>query len=126
MSNLYMEAWIIPMGKPRMTQRDRWKKRPTILKYHEYADQLREEAEKQEFKLGEQVSMQFFLPIPKSWSLKKRKAHIGFPHKQRPDLDNLIKAVQDILVMEDSRIWKLDICTKRWSENGCVIIRNLK
>jgi Holliday junction resolvase RusA-like endonuclease len=79
----------------------------------------------QNFELGEQLDIQFFIPIPKSWSLKKRNAHIGLPHKQRPDLDNLIKAVQDILLSEDSRIWEV-YASKRWSEHGLIIINNLK
>jgi Holliday junction resolvase RusA-like endonuclease len=125
MKQQYMEAWIIPSGKPRMTQRDRWKKRPAVMKYRRYADELRKEALTQNFELGEQLDIQFFIPIPKSWSLKKRKAHVGLSHKQRPDLDNLIKAVQDILLSEDSRIWKV-YASKRWSEHGLIIINNLK
>ena len=125
MNNSYMEAQIIPLGKPRMTQRDRWKKRPVVERYHEYADRLREEADKQNFLLGEKVEINFFIPVPKSWSKKKKSANLGRPHKQRPDLDNLIKAVQDILMKEDSTIWKIT-AVKRWGVFGAIRIFNLK
>ena len=125
MSSSYMEAQIIPLGKPRMTQRDRWKKRPVVERYHEYADRLREEADKQNFLLGEKVEINFFIPVPKSWSKKKKSANLGRPHKQRPDLDNLIKAVQDILMKEDSAIWKIT-AVKRWGVYGAIRIFNLK
>ncbi len=29
------------VGKPRMTQRDKWKKRPCVLRYRAFADELR-------------------------------------------------------------------------------------
>ena len=125
MNNSYMEAQIIPLGKPRMTQRDRWKKRPVVTRYHEYADRLREEADKQNFLLGEKVEINFFIPVPKSWSKKKKSANLGRPHKQRPDLDNLIKAVQDILMKEDSTIWNIK-AEKKWGPCGAIYIFNLK
>ena len=125
MSSSYMEAQIIPLGKPRMTQRDRWKKRPVVTRYHEYADRLREKADKQNFLLGPKLEIQFWMPMPQSWSKKKRLEHLLKPHKQRPDLDNLIKAVQDILLKEDSAVWYVT-ATKRWSEEGKLVIFNLK
>lgn len=32
---------------------------------------------------------------PKSWSKKKTAAHMNRPHIQRPDLDNIVKAIKD-------------------------------
>ena len=32
---------------------------------------------------------------PQSWSQKKRAAHLHRPHTQKPDLDNIAKAVKD-------------------------------
>lgn len=41
------------------------------------------------------VSMEIRFPIPASWT-KARKIHAdGAPHSQRPDLDNIAKAVLD-------------------------------
>ena len=94
-------------------------------RYHEYADRLREEADKHNFLLGEKVEINIFIPVPKSWSKKKKSANLGRPHKQRPDLDNLIKAVQYILMKEDSAIWKIT-AVKRWGVYGAIRIFNLK
>ena len=32
---------VTPVSKPRMTQRDKWKKRPCVLRYRAYCDALR-------------------------------------------------------------------------------------
>ena len=106
-----------------MTQRDRWKKRPAVLRYREYADQLRLQAEKQDFKLGEDVEMSFFIPTPKSWSLRKSNLHWGYAHKQRPDIDNLIKAVMDALLEEDKKVYQITAC-KYWSVDGLIRLIN--
>ncbi len=52
--------------------------------------------------------------MPKSWSAKKKAAHEGEPHRQKPDLDNLVKAMLDALHDDDSHIWDGRF-TKRWS-----------
>ena len=44
----------------------------------------------------------------------------GMPHKKRPDLDNLIKAVKDCLLEEDSEIWLYGKMKKVWSYEGKV------
>ncbi|MCR4339433.1 MAG: RusA family crossover junction endodeoxyribonuclease, partial [Gemmatimonadaceae bacterium] len=43
------------------------------------------------------VTAEFRLPMPPSWSNKKRLAMIGQPHAQKPDIDNLLKAVLEIM-----------------------------
>ena len=56
--------------------------------------------------------------IPRSWS-KKRQAS-AFAHAQRPDVDNLIKALADglkgVLIRDDALISSL-LIEKRWSPN---------
>lgn len=44
-----------------------------------------------------EVTLEFHMPIPKSWSLIKKKNYFQKPHFSRPDLDNLIKFVNDSL-----------------------------
>lgn len=41
------------------------------------------------------LELLFVLPLPQSWSRKKRIAFNGKPHVARPDLDNLEKVVKD-------------------------------
>jgi len=48
----------------------------------------------------------------------------GKPHQQKPDIDNLQKAVQDSLCDDDSYIY--DVCaTKVWGIDGSVTIETL-
>ena len=64
----------------------------------------------------------FVLPMPKSWSKKKRAEMNGKPHQGKPDLDNLMKSLMDALFEDDTHIWDSRI-TKLWGENGQIIIR---
>ena len=43
------------------------------------------------------LKVNFFFQMPKSWAKKKKEAHNGRPHTQKPDLDNLVKTVKDAL-----------------------------
>lgn len=113
---------VVPTGKPRMTQRDKWQKRPAVLRYHDFADRLRYEASRSGFSVPESgLSLEFHIPMPPSWTKKKRAAMDGQPHQQKPDIDNLTKAVMDALLPDDSRIWSLDGQTKRWAAEGKII-----
>lgn len=113
---------VVPTGKPRMTQRDKWQKRPAVLRYREFADRLRYEARRAGFSVPEAgLSLEFHIPMPPSWTKKKRRAMDGQPHQQKPDIDNLTKALMDALLPDDSRVWSLDAQTKRWSTEGKIV-----
>lgn len=101
-----------------MTQRDKWMKRPSVLKYHAFKDHCRllnvtlpEDGYKVIFKI----------PMPKSWSKKKRAEMIAQPHRQKPDLDNLVKALNDSVHQDDSHVWNIH-AMKEWSEIPMMII----
>lgn len=112
-------APINPMGKPRMTRSDKWKKRPAVVAYRAFADGLRYYAKG--FKVPDSnFSLSFEMPMPPSWSQKKRAEMDGKPHQQKPDIDNLIKAVLDALCEEDCTIWQIAGAEKRWSETGAI------
>jgi Holliday junction resolvase RusA-like endonuclease len=113
---------ITPVPKPRMTVSDRWKKRPIVIKYRKYCDALRAETEKQKFQITNPLSIVFVIPMPKSWSKKKKMFMDSKPHCSRPDLDNLIKAFQDALAEEDSHIHTYGKMHKMWGYEGKIII----
>lgn len=116
MDKLIIQANVIPIGKPRMTQRDRWAKRKCVLKYFDFKDKIKEETKD---KLPEEIdnlSWIAFFPMPKSWSKKKKLEYAGKPHRQRPDRDNIDKAILDALFEEDSVIYRGTI-EKRWEDN---------
>lgn len=109
---------ITPIGKPRMTQRDRWHKRTETSAYWAYKAQVR--------LLGLTLPesgyhITFVIPMPKSWSKKKRQQYDGQPHQSKPDKDNLEKALLDAIFDDDCRIWDGRV-TKLWGEKGLIII----
>jgi Holliday junction resolvase RusA-like endonuclease len=110
-----------PMGAVRQTKRDVWKKRPCVLKYREYRDILRGACSN--FVLSDNFEVLFYIAIPESWSKKKKARMFMQPHDQKPDIDNLIKAVMDALKPEDKAIWKVS-AEKRWNTYGAVEITN--
>ena len=70
----------------------------------------------------EGAAVTFFLPIPKSWSEKKRAEHLGGPHETRPDLSNLLKALEDAVYGDDSHIWQYAGLCKRWGNEGKIVV----
>lgn len=76
-----------------------------MLRYFQYRDTLR--AAWGEVDLPAQLELQFIMPMPKSWSAKKRLLMDNMPHQQRPDADNMIKSVQDSLAIDDSYIYEV-------------------
>lgn len=109
---------IIPVPKPRMTQRDRWAKRPAVLRYRAFCDEVRASGLEVP---ASGAHLTFVMPMPKSWSKKKAAEMNGQPHQQRPDVDNLCKAVLDAIFEEDSHIWDIR-CTKVWGAEGGIKI----
>ncbi len=121
---------IVPLAKPRMTQRDRWsmvkrnrhRARKCVLGWLYWREELQWQAEGFEMpKSGYHVI--FVLPMPSSWSPKKRQEMEGKPHQQRPDKDNLEKALLDALCPGgDADIWD-GRCSKIWGKEGQIIIK---
>ena len=116
-----IEFNIKPCPKPRMTRADRWKKRPIVLKYWDFCNELERQAIKLEYIPGDKVSLVFFIPMPKSWSKKKREQMLGKPHKAKPDIDNLAKAFLDALLTEDSYVYSLS-AEKYWSNEPSIVV----
>ena len=111
---------VIPVGKPRQTRADKWKKRPAVLQYRAFADALRAHTERLRFCLPDYgCRITFTIPMPQSWSKKKRQEMLNAPHQQKPDLDNCIKSVLDALRGEDCTVYQLS-SEKRWGETGSI------
>lgn len=109
---------IEPVPKPRMTQRDKWAKRPAVLRYRAFCDQVRAAG----LALPEAgAHIVFHLAMPASWSKKRRAQMLGQPHQQKPDVDNLAKALLDACLAEDQGVWDMRV-TKRWADTGGIEI----
>lgn len=114
-----LSVYVDPVGKPRMTQSDKWKKRPCVLRYREFADELRKQCNEAEFvPPTEGLSVTFWLPMPESWSQKKKDRMWAKPHQQKPDWDNLVKSVFDALLEDDSKVWSVNKIEKLWGYHG--------
>lgn len=109
---------VTPLGKPRMTQRDKWAKRPAVLRYRAFCDEVRARG----VRLPESgCHILFVLPMPKSWSKQRRAALSGKAHQQKPDLDNLAKALMDAVFAEDCRVWDAR-WSKVWGDTGEIVV----
>ena len=118
-----MKIIIDPVAKPRQTRSDKWKQRPCVLKYRAFADELRYKCKLAGIKIDSELDIEFNIPMPKSWSKKKKAEMLWKPHQQKPDIDNLVKALLDSLLPEDSHIWKIS-ASKIWDETGSINFRD--
>ena len=114
---------IDPVAKPRMVKSDAWKKRKCVLNYWAFKDELC--LHKKGFEIKDNMSYEFIIAMPKGWSNKKKKLIEDSPHKQKPDLDNLLKALWDCLLIEDSHISSVSNISKKWGYSGKIIIKEL-
>jgi len=71
------------------------------------------------------ITIVFDMPMPKSWTKKKKFELIGMPHTQKPDIDNLTKAVLDglngVWFKDDSQVSGL-YAAKYWKEKGKITV----
>ena len=95
---VWREIPIRAMGKPRMTRRDQWVQRPSVVQSRHQADDIREA---------------FGLNALQKWVSADRLdlfieyGEFGpvYPHTQKPDLDNILKLVMDALFTRDQAVW---------------------
>lgn len=120
-----MRIPLAPVPKPRMTQRDRWAKRPAVVRYYEFCDLLRNEWVNltDDQAVPPVLVLRFNIPMPQSWSRVKKESMRGGGHQQRPDIDNLIKAFLDALCEDDSYVYSVT-AEKYWSDEGSIEVEN--
>lgn len=102
-----------PVGKPRMTKRDKWQVRPCVATYRAWCDVARLSVLHRTTKL--------LLTTPTVLTVKayfdSGKVHRCGPHTVKADLDNVCKAVMDALFVNDQMIYELH-ATKLWCDGG--------
>lgn len=61
------------------------------------------------------MRIEAFFELPPSLSARQRDKRKGMPHRQKPDGDNVLKAVADALFEDDAQIadWQI---RKRWDD----------
>ena len=113
---------INPLPAPRMTRADRWKKRPCVLAYFAWKDEIKRLAKGLKYELTPVLDIVFIVPMADSWSPKKKALMDGEPHQQRPDRDNYLKAFQDAFDADDSFVWD-GRTTKIWGYEGQIHVK---
>jgi Holliday junction resolvase RusA-like endonuclease len=113
---------IIPQPYVRQVSSDKYKKRPAVLRYRAYAEELRL---KYKHHLPADICIGFVIPIAKGRRMASKKYPValnaGMPHQQTPDLDNLVKAVLDALCIDDSYVHSI-MAFKVWGDTGLISI----
>ena len=89
-----------------------------VLRYRAFKDEVRARG----LTLENGDGLVFVMPMPESWSKKKKVMMDGKPHQQKSDLDNLLKALMDALFEDDAHIWSLSRLEKVWGYNGQIRI----
>jgi Holliday junction resolvase RusA-like endonuclease len=106
----------IPREKLRPAGLNRLKR---LERYNQYKVDLAATAKSKQFVIPPVgASITFFVPVPPSWSKKKKKQYHGTFHQSKPDLDNLLKAFMDALMKEDSHVHTIGRMTKIWGLHG--------
>ena len=104
-----------PVAKPRMTRSDKWKKRICVMAYRAWCDWARLKAFKSKSKkltLTKATTLHVVAYLqPRGKNMK------AGPHTQRPDADNILKAVCDALFVNDEMIYAKTI-KKLWSDGA--------
>ena len=124
MTNTLMVYDCKALGKPRMTRRDAWAKRPCVLRFWDYKDHIVAEAKKQNFVLADSFLVKVHFKLPDSYSKKKKTALLGHPHQVKPDIDNILKGLMDILKEKDQTVYKVT-AEKTWAHENYIEIYNL-
>jgi Holliday junction resolvase RusA-like endonuclease len=123
---------IVPMGAVRMTKSDTWKldpnhvdinkrQRPAVTKYFAFKTLLTLQANQMGYTLGKWIEAVYLVPMPDSWSKKKKERMNRTPCETKPDTDNITKAVKDTLKKNDAEVW-WEKAEKFWAYKGSIII----
>lgn len=122
-----MTVQFVIHGKPFAKQRHRMTRRGTAytpketISFERTVGQIAMQHFKKPLDGPVFVEINAVFQVPKSWSKRKKSSHIGQPHTQRPDLDNLMKAILDglnrIAFADDRQVTSM-ILQKWWGHLG--------
>ncbi len=111
---------ITPRAAPRQSRRDKWAPSKAVRIYRAFRDEVG-------YKIKELPEdffhVVFLLPMPASWSEKRKSETAGWPHHGTPDKDNLEKALLDAVYRgsSDAHVWNT-ASTKLWAYHGAILI----
>jgi Holliday junction resolvase RusA-like endonuclease len=123
-----------PIGKPRMTRSDVWRDPPRacVGQWYAFKDAFILAAKQAGFDPStdtvQELNVTARIAMPRSWSRVKQAEMWGQHHQQKPDVDNILKAIADALTTDDSGIYLMTLC-KRWAKpeyEGLSVIMTVK
>lgn len=90
------------------------------MRYRQFKDDLRTHVSGT---LDPSFDIVFLVPMPKSWSIKKKLIMLNTPHQQKSDIDNYLKAFLDAMLIEDSYVYDVH-ARKYWTapDEGRIIL----
>lgn len=103
-----------PVAKPRMSSSDKYKMRPCVMHYRAWCDLARYKAFGKNKKI--QLTAPTILRVRIFLADGTRQHRVG-PHGQKPDVSNILKAVEDALFLNDELIYDVH-GTKLWADGG--------
>lgn len=103
---------VAPVPAPRQTRRDAYDPSDAVLRYRAFRDEIALRHVELPLPYAHVV---FFVPMPSSWSKRKRRELALTPHTFKPDVDNLLKALVDAVYRDRDDGCVHDVrATKRW------------
>jgi hypothetical protein len=102
-----------------MTRSDQWNERDCVVRYRTWCDLARTAATgAPNSYLNPEQFLGYYAfvhhPIPPSWSKGKKAIMEGRLHQQKPDKDNVEKAINDALFLDDSPLAIGGVMAQYW------------
>lgn len=111
--------------RPRATRQGRVYTPAATVSFERQVGQIAAAARREVFAGPVRVTVRAMFEPPRSWSKKKRDAHLGRHHTQKPDLDNCQKAILDglnrIVFADDSQVAEI-FCSKEWGTQARTVV----
>lgn len=115
----------VPQKRPRVTRFGAYD--PQKVDKEAFGGLVQLPAEHEPFKTAVHVELILYVPLPKSYSKKKKAELLGTYHTSRGDVDNFFKLYTDKLtdlgVWIDDNIVASTTIKKFWAETGSVYIK---
>jgi hypothetical protein len=102
-----------PMGKPRMTQSDKWNQRPSVVRSRKLADDIREAfglKPMDKFKSAGKIEVYCYFHAEDESKFGK------IIHQAKPDASNCLKECEDSLLDKDEMLYSVH-CEKAWTQD---------
>ncbi|KEK60705.1 endodeoxyribonuclease RusA family protein [Staphylococcus aureus 1101-1 2011] len=103
----FNETFEAPMGSPRPRFRNTGRFVQTYMQtaYTNHKAYIQGQMPKLNLERALKIELDFYFPLLKSWSKKKKREMVGQYKVTKPDIDNLIKTVLDAC---NGHVWKDD------------------